>query len=80
MAQLGGIGDPTHCACAHDRKLRCRNGLFRGQLLCDYDDDDDDDDDDDYDDGGGGGGGDNNNEIRQFLQRGNTAHAVTRTP
>src|SRR6218665_4209509 len=28
VAQLGGIGDPTNCACAHDRQLRCRNGEF----------------------------------------------------
>src|SRR6218665_1366665 len=33
VAQLGGIGDPTNCACAHDRKLRCRNGLQRRLII-----------------------------------------------
>src|SRR6218665_514523 len=28
VAQLGGIGDPTNCACTYDWKLRCRNGLL----------------------------------------------------
>jgi len=27
MGHITGIGDPTHCACAHDRNLRCWNGL-----------------------------------------------------
>jgi len=32
VAQLGGLSDPTNCACAHDRKLRCRNRLFKCSL------------------------------------------------
>ena len=28
VAQPGGIADPTSCACAHDRKLKCRNVLL----------------------------------------------------
>jgi len=28
VTQLGGIGDPTNCTCAHDWKLRCRKGLL----------------------------------------------------
>src|SRR6218665_3616625 len=27
VAHLAGIGDPTNCSCAHERKLRCRHGL-----------------------------------------------------
>lgn len=27
MGHVSGFGDPTHCACAHDRNMKCRNGL-----------------------------------------------------
>ena len=33
MAQLGGIGNQTKSACAHDPKLKCRNGLLLYHMI-----------------------------------------------